>query len=155
MTKDFDKWNYRFLELAEFVSRWSKDPSTKVGAVIVNPKNIVVGMGYNGFPRGVYDDEERYADRETKYKYVVHAEVNAVLNASQSVRGCRIYVAPTLMYPNACPECMKVLIQAGICELWGYENKNRDNKWSKIEKFSQTMLDETGMRFFTLPRRVI
>ena len=101
-----DKWNQRFLNLAKHVSSWSKDPSTKVGAVIADPETkIVVGMGYNGFPRFVDDTEERYNDRPTKYKFVVHAELNAILNSNKSVRGCEIYIYPTLMKPNCCPEC--------------------------------------------------
>lgn len=104
------KWYRRFLKLAEHVSYWSKDPSTKVGAVIVDKHNRVVGMGYNGFPRGVMDHEERYADRPTKYKYVVHAELNAILNAAVPVDGATIFT-----YPFApCTECAKAIIQAGI-----------------------------------------
>jgi dCMP deaminase len=88
---------------------WSKDPSTKVGAVIVRPDLTVVSLGYNGFPRGMVDNEELYADKPTKYSRTVHAEVNAVLNAKASVEGCTAYVtAPP------CTNCALVLIQAGI-----------------------------------------
>ena len=77
-----DNWDKRFLDLAEHVAGWSKDPSTQVGCVIVNDKRVVVGLGYNGFPRGVEDTPERLNDRPTKYLMVQHAEVNAILNGS-------------------------------------------------------------------------
>ena len=106
------KWDGRFLELADIVSSWSKDPSTQVGAVIVNDKKVVVGMGYNGFARGVVDVPGLYADRAKKYEMVIHAEVNAVLNATQSVEGCTLYCT----HPP-CSRCMAVLIQSGIKEV--------------------------------------
>jgi dCMP deaminase len=104
-----NKWDLRFLSLAESVAQWSKDPSTKVGCVIVEPDtNRIMGAGFNGFPRGMCDHEELYADRETKYARTIHAEVNAVLNASETV-DCVAYVtAPP------CTNCALVLIQSGI-----------------------------------------
>lgn len=105
------KWNNRFLELAKHVSSWSKDPTTKVGAVIVDPAtNKVLGIGYNGFPRGVIDSEERYNNRDKKIKYVVHAEINAILNTSQSLDDCEIYIWPLF----SCNDCAKAIIQSGI-----------------------------------------
>ncbi len=89
-----DKWDDRFLNLAKFVAEWSKDPSTKVGAVIVRPDRTVASVGYNGFPRGVLDHVDRYSDRDTKYAMVVHAENNALINARQSLEGCTLYVTP-------------------------------------------------------------
>lgn len=104
-----DKWDLRFLRLAQEVAQWSKDPSTKVGAVLVSPDNLrVMGVGYNGFPRGMCDHEELYEDRETKYSRTIHAELNAVLN-SQATEGCTAYVtAPP------CTACALTLIQSGI-----------------------------------------
>ena len=87
------KWDQRFLELAKLVSTWSKDPSTKVGAVIAHDRKII-SVGYNGFPEGVLDTAERYYDRETKYKYMVHAERNALLFANTSVKGMTLYTYP-------------------------------------------------------------
>src|SRR5450759_3287372 len=81
-----DKWDRRFIELARFVADWSKDPSTKVGAVIVRPDRTVAALGYNGFPRGVLDHSERYDHRPTKYEMVVHAELNSILNTRESPR---------------------------------------------------------------------
>lgn len=105
-------WDKRFLDLAQQVASWSKDPSTKVGCVLVNNKKIVIGMGYNGFPRGVDDTQERWTDKETKYKFVVHAEANAILNSTKDVEGCAAF--STLM---PCEGCTKLLIQSGISVL--------------------------------------
>src|SRR5207344_472450 len=106
------KWENRFIEMAGLVSLWSKDPSSKIGAVIVDPiTHRVVSTGYNGFPRGVGDDTERYAERETKMHMVIHAEENAILNARQSVEGMHIFVYPTIMYPACCHHCEAVIVQ--------------------------------------------
>lgn len=102
------KWDSRFLALAKEVSSWSKDPSTKCGAVIVDNQRRVIGLGYNGFPRGMSD--EGYEDRGHKLTYVVHAEANAILNAVAKVKGCTLYVWPI----PACNECAKLIAQAGI-----------------------------------------
>lgn len=104
-----NKWDSRFIGLAQFVSTWSKDPSTQVGAVIVDYDNRVVSLGYNGFPKHVLDSKERLNNREEKYRFVVHAEENAILNSSDDVFGCSIYVTH---FP--CSHCMAVLAQAGI-----------------------------------------
>ena len=102
-------WDTRFLELAQHVSGWSKDPSTKVGAVIANEQHQVLSIGYNGFPRGVEDRVSRYADRDTKLLFVAHAERNALDNAFVDVRGATLY---TSLCP--CNECAKSIIQKGI-----------------------------------------
>lgn len=81
-----DKWLQRLMALAVFISDWSKDPSTKVGAVI-SEGNRIVSVGYNGFPRGIVDDVNRLNDRQTRLKYTIHAELNAILQARESVRG--------------------------------------------------------------------
>jgi dCMP deaminase len=112
MTKTHDKWDIRFLELARLVAGWSKDPSTQVGCVLVNPKRVVVGLGYNGFPRGVCDHPERLENRELKYQMVQHAEPNAILNASADVEGCTAYVTHA-----PCANCTGVLIQAGVTRI--------------------------------------
>lgn len=102
-------WDVKFLELASYVSLWSKDPSTKVGAVIANDQKQVLSLGYNGFPRGVDDWASRYEDREMKLLYVAHAERNALDNAFTDVRGATMY---TSLCP--CNECAKSIIQRGI-----------------------------------------
>jgi dCMP deaminase len=104
-----NKWDLRFLSLAKEVASWSKDPSTKVGCVIVEPDtNRIMGVGFNGFPRGMCDHEELYEDRDTKYSRTIHAETNAVLN-SQKTDNCTAYVT----HPP-CTNCALVLIQSGV-----------------------------------------
>lgn len=102
-------WNQRFMDLAKHVASWSKDPSTQVGAVIVNDKKQVISMGYNGFPRGVRDCQERYRDKATKLSFVAHAERNALDNAFNDVEGATLY---STLYP--CSDCAKGIIQRGI-----------------------------------------
>jgi dCMP deaminase len=91
-----DKWDVRFLELANHIAQWSKDPSTKVGAVIVRPDRTICSVGYNGFPRGVDDNEERYMDRPTKYEFVVHAEANAIIHAREPLHDYILYTYPLM-----------------------------------------------------------
>lgn len=110
-------WDDYFMGIALLSAQRSKDPSTQVGACIVDEDNKIVGIGYNGFPRGCSDESlpwRRKADEvnETKYPYVVHAEVNAILNSTKKLQSARIYVA---LFP--CNECAKVIIQSGIKEI--------------------------------------
>jgi dCMP deaminase len=104
------KWDKRYLDMAKLVSTWSKDPSTKCGAVIVNNQNEIISVGFNGFPKGVEDTEERLNNRELKYAITLHAERNAILFAKQSLQGCTIYTWPI----QCCSECAAMVIQAGI-----------------------------------------
>ena len=116
-----DKWHKRFLDLCEHVATWSKDPSTKLGSVIVDSKKRVVSIGYNGFPRGVDDRHDRYNDRPTKYLFVAHAERNALDNAPMMVDNCTMYV--TLL---PCNECAKSIIQKGITTVVTYRPERED-----------------------------
>ena len=113
MRKDVLSWDQYFMGMAHLSAMRSKDPNTRVGACIVNPQKRVVGLGYNGFPYGCEDDEFPWARDgqflETKYPYVVHAELNAILNSIQDLHGCTLYVS---LFP--CNECAKAIIQAGI-----------------------------------------
>ena len=104
------KWDRRFLDLAAGMATWSKDMSTQVGAIIVDRDQRIVSSGYNGFPRGVVDSIERYQDRDTKYRMVVHAEINAILFAKRDLTGCTIYVHPFM----PCARCAAMVIQTGI-----------------------------------------
>jgi dCMP deaminase len=104
------RWHAYFFDLCMANAAMSKDPSTKVGAVIVRPDRTVVSLGFNGFPRGCDDDERLYADRETKYSRILHAEVNAILTAKEPLHGCSLYVYP--MPP--CDRCAAIIVQAGI-----------------------------------------
>lgn len=143
--EEYRKWDFHFIELAKHIANWSKDPSTKVGAVIADSRHVIRGIGYNGFPRGVKDSPERYNNRELKYKYVVHAELNAILNANGSVDGCTIYVYPTIMEPNVCPECCKSIIQSGIVEVVGLQGTTL-SRWQDMAHISESMLREAGVR---------
>lgn len=107
------KWEKRYLDLAKSVASWSRDPSRKIGAVIVGKKGQIISQGFNGFPRGIDDTPERYNDRETKYKYIVHAEANAIYNAihnGASTNGATIYVTGL----PVCHQCADAIIQTGI-----------------------------------------
>jgi len=108
-----NKWDNRYLNLAREVSTWSKDPSTQVGAVAIGEKGQVLAQGYNGFPRGVNDSLERYNDKEVKYRYVVHAEMNCIYNATftgASLNNATMYVWGL----PVCNECAKGLAQVGV-----------------------------------------
>lgn len=124
-----EKWDRRYLELAELVSSWSKDPSTKVGAVIVDVNNKIVSMGFNGLPQYVPDDPEVLNNRDKKYQHIIHAEMNAILTAQRDLNGYTIYT-----YPFApCPQCASAIIQTGIVRVVSVECK--DSRW--IEKLEQ------------------
>jgi dCMP deaminase len=103
-------WHKRFFDLADLVGSWSKDPSTKVGAVIVRPDRTIASVGYNGFPRGV---EDVYTTRDAKLLRTVHAEANAILAAQEPLRGYTIYVTP--LHP--CANCAAFIIQSGIMQV--------------------------------------
>jgi dCMP deaminase len=150
---DKAKWDSRYMELAKYVSQWSKDPSTKVGAVLVNYELHREFVGFNGFARGVEDSEERLNDRETKYQFVVHAEVNAILKAGAAARGASLYVWPSFAIPNICNECAKVAVQAGIRELIGYmpdPNNPRAARWGQSISIAKMMFDEAGISYRTI-----
>lgn len=134
-------WDEYFMSLAHLSAMRSKDPNTQVGACIVNDKNRVVGIGYNGMPYGCSDDEypwEREGEyHETKYAYVVHAELNAILNSTGSLDNCSIFVS---LFP--CNECAKAIIQSGISEVV-YES----DKYAEDTKVmaSKRMLQSAGV----------
>ena len=138
-------WDERFLNLADHVSQWSKDPRTKVGAVIVDQKKRVISLGYNGFPRGVEDTPERYDDRPTKHLFVAHAERNALDNSPMSVEGCTLYVP---LMP--CSECAKSIIQRGIARVVSYvpAREGVNFNWD----ITETMFAEAGVELFLLNR---
>lgn len=104
------KWDFRYLRLAREIATWSKDGSTKCGAVIVRPDKTICSLGYNGFPRQMPDEEGLYEDRGEKYSRILHAEMNAILTAPEPVRGYTLYTYPFL----TCERCSVHVIQAGI-----------------------------------------
>lgn len=143
-----EKWDRRYLNLAKEVSTWSLDPSTKVGAIVVNYEWQKEFIGYNGFPKGVSDSPERYNDRELKYKLVVHAESNAIRKAGDYARGSTLYVYPSFAFPPICNECCKDAIQAGIKYIVGYKpymNDPRVQRWLESIAISKMMCEEAGI----------
>lgn len=137
-------WDQYFMGVAKLSAHRSKDPNTQVGACIVTPENKIVGVGYNGLPWGCEDNEFPWENREgdmydTKYAYVVHAELNAILNSIQKLDGCRIYVS---LFP--CHECVKAIIQSGIKEII-YEDDKYNNTPS--DKAAKRMLDAAGVQY--------
>ena len=134
-------WVSRFLDLADEVSTWSKDPSTKVGCVIVDAEKRVVGLGYNGFPRGVIDSHERLHNRETKLALTIHAEENAMLNAVRPVSGCVAFVT----HPP-CVACMARIIQAGIITVYyRLPAPEFENRWAASVAMSRELAAEVGV----------
>lgn len=136
------KWIKRYLKIAQEVATWSKDPSTKVGAVIIGDNGQIVSQGYNGFPRGILDTIERLNDRPLKYKLVVHAERNALLNAlynGASVKGCALFVHGL----PVCNECAKSIIQAGISKVY-YDTLPKE-QWQEQTDFALKMFQESGV----------
>lgn len=134
-------WDERFLGLARAVSHWSKDPSTKVGAVIVRPDRTLVSLGYNGFPRGTEDYHQLLNDRETKLRRTVHAEVNAILTASEKLNGCTLYVTP--LHP--CATCAGIIIQSGIKRVVAKFAKSPKPEWAEDFKAAARMFKEAGV----------
>ena len=143
-----EKWDRRFLRLAEFWGRESsKDPSTQVGCVIANDKRRVVALGYNGFPQGIEDSPERLNDRETKYKYVVHSEPNAFANATASTEGCTIYTWPFA----PCAECMKLIITNGIKRVvYPKASEELRQRWGDKLQFAEDLAREAGLELVEL-----
>lgn len=132
-------WDEYFMDLCDAVAKRSKDPSTKVGAVVVRPDNTRASDGYNGFPRGVHDTEERLNDRPTKYKFVCHAEANAIVTAREPLHGYTLYVSP--LHP--CHECAKLVIQSGIKRV--VTRKPEEARWMESYDTAQTMFREAGV----------
>lgn len=142
---NYINWDEYFMGIAMLAARRSKDPNTQVGACIVSQDNIIISTGYNGMPKGCSDDEYSW-EREgvdTKYPYVVHAELNAILNASgRDLRGSRIYVA---LFP--CNECAKAIIQSGVKEVVYLSDKYAG---TPMNRASKRMLDSAGVKYTQL-----
>ena len=148
--KDYISWDEYFMGIALLSSQRSKDPNTQVGACIVSSDNRILSIGYNGAPRGL-DDDTMHWDREgsfldTKYAYVCHGELNAILNYRGNLEGSKIYVA---LFP--CNECAKAIIQAGIRKIY-YESDKYDGADNNV--VSKKMLDMAGVEYEQLPFEV-
>lgn len=138
-------WSKRYLNLAKEVSTWSKDPSRKIGAIAVGSKGQILSQGYNGFPRGIDDTLERYNDRETKYKYVVHAEMNVIYNATfngVSLDGASLYVYGL----PVCSECAKGIIQVGIKNVVIFTDDTVPTVWIDAYNLTNDMFKESGVQ---------
>ena len=143
--QDYITWDEYFMGVAMLAARRSKDPSTQVGACIVSQDNIIISTGYNGMPKGCSDDEFPWdrTGEDTKYPYVVHAELNAILNANgRDLRGSRIYVA---LFP--CNECAKAIIQSGVKEVVYLSDKYKDTVLNQVSK---RMLKAAGVKYTQL-----
>ena len=130
---NYISWDKYFMEIAKLSAQRSKDPSSQVGACIVNNENKIIGIGYNGFPIGINDDDlpwSREGDYlDTKYPYVCHAEMNAIINSIKPPKGCTIYVT---LFP--CNECAKFIIQCGINKVVYLSDKYHDKDFTKASK---------------------
>lgn len=137
------KWIARFSDLAKEVAKWSKDPSSQVGAVIVRPDRTVASVGFNGFPRGVEDSQDAIANRDTKLLRTIHAELNAILSAKESLVGYSLFVWPF----QPCSACAAAIIQAGIIDVYCPFNDHLANeRWSESFKSALQMFDEAEVR---------
>lgn len=135
-----DKWHIRFLELSDFISQWSKDPSTKVGAVIVDKNRRIVSTGYNGLPCNVEDYDFRLNNRELKYKIILHAEENAMSFAKQNLEGCSLYISSL----PPCSHCASLIIQNGIKDVYIWDQEIPE-RWKENMSISMTILKEAGV----------
>lgn len=150
-----ERWERHFLGLAEYHSRMSKDPSTRVGSVIVGPDREILSAGFNGFPRGIADTPERLNDRDMKLKLVVHAEMNALLAAARTgmrLKGCTLYLAATddsgLVWGGPpCTRCTVEIIQVGISDIVSYPVKAVPSKWHEDLKLAKSLIAEAGIYY--------
>lgn len=140
-----DKWDKRFLDLAKMVAGWSKDPSTKVGAVIADGKQIV-SIGFNGFPPDIEDKPESLADRKIKLSLIVHAEENAIRNAARSVAGCTMYVWPI----PPCDLCAYLIVESAICRIVApTPSAAHSQRWGTSFAEAKSVFRDFGVNFET------
>ena len=139
-------WNKKYLLLAQHISSWSKDPSTKVGAVAVGGVGQILATGFNGFPRGIDDNKKRLTDREEKYKLVVHAEMNCIYNATHngvSLKDSTLYVWGL----PVCSECAKGVIQVGVKHVVMPKYDVISEKWFNSFEQTKKVFDEVGVTY--------
>lgn len=141
--KPISKWDQRFIDLAEFISGWSKDPNSKVGAVVVTNEGGAIALGYNGFPAGIEDDE-RLDNKDLKLDMIIHAEQNALLIAGSRAKGASLYV----WGKPICARCAVLIIQAGIERIIASNPEdeiNKNSSWYKSGVLAVKMLKEVDM----------
>jgi len=140
------KWDNRFMEMARVISTWSKDPSSQIGAVVVNDARRILATGYNGFPKGIADTEERLNNKEEKYSRIIHAEMNALMNAlysGVSLKDSTLYVYGL----PVCSSCAKCVIQAGVKRVVIPTIKTNKANWQAVwEQESAPMFAESGVQ---------
>ena len=137
------KWQARFIDLAKEIASWSKDDSSRVGAVIVRPDRTICSVGFNGFPRGIKDSRDAIANRDTKLLRMVHAELNAILSAKEPLTGYSLFVWPF----QPCAQCAAAIIQAGIANVYcPFNDHLAHERWSESFKAALQMFDEAGVR---------
>jgi len=138
------RWDNFFFEVADACRRMSKDPSTQCGAVIVRPNRTIAATGWNGFPRGVDDSPERYADRPTKLLMTVHAEANAICSTRESLEGYALYVLPLM----PCSNCAALIIQSGIKRVCFKSPAAMPERWQESFSSTMKMFEEAGVELF-------
>ena len=144
-----DKWDIRFFKLAQHLSGWSKDPSTKVGCVVVGPDREIRSTGFNGFPRGIEDTMERLSDRDQKYPLICHAEENAIMHAARiggALKGCVAYVT----WPP-CTRCARSLVQAGVEEVLYPAGLEIPERWQADFELSSLLFKEAKVKGTPVP----
>lgn len=144
------KWDHRFLELADGVATWSKDPSRGVGCVIVSAARQVCSTGFNGLPKGIKDLPERL-ERPEKYDIICHAEINAIIQCARngvSPVGATLYATF-----SPCVHCALAIIQAGIVRVVSYESSEGDEHWQESLDKSIALFEEAGVEYASLSRR--
>lgn len=150
-----ERWDKHFIDMCVAHAMMSKDPSTKVGSVIVGPDKEVRSIGFNGFPRGIKDTPERLDDRDTKLKLIVHGEMNAILAAARvgiPIKGCTLYLAATDNFGEVwggppCVRCTVEIIQAGIKQIVSPQIRNGFTKWREDLELAQSLLSEAGIKY--------
>ncbi len=144
-----DRWVLNYLSLAKTISEWSKDPSTKVGAVAVGSRGQILAQGYNGFPRGIKDTPERLNTRAEKYKLIVHGEMNCIYNAAlngTSLDGADMYVYGL----PVCSDCAKGIIQIGIKRVFACYPVSISDKWRESSRLTSEMFKEASVEYYSL-----
>jgi dCMP deaminase len=144
MNTHTSKWDLRFFDMAALVASWSKDPSTQVGAVIVRPDRTIASVGFNGFPKGMYDGEECYNDRDEKMSKIIHAEMNAMSFCKENMKGYTLYTFPFF----TCDRCAVHVIQSGISTV--ISPRHFPDRWQQSLENALIYYNESGVKVFLI-----
>ncbi len=146
-----DHWHLRFLDLAQRIASWSKDPSRGVGAIIVSPSRQIISTGFNGLPQGIADLPDRL-ERPAKYDLICHAELNAIVQCARNgatLKGCTMYCTF-----SPCVQCSLAIIQSGIAEVVTHETAGGDEHWQRSLALARALFTEAGVRYRIFPASV-